>query len=227
VCGRQEGVFCEQDLDLRQEFRNAYEQSKYEAELLLSAASDLPVVVARPSIVVGNSESGWTSAFNVIYGPMRAFARGMLEEVPANPGSIVDFVPIDYVTAALMHLLDDEAASGNYHLVAGDLAFSAGELASAQAELLGRPPMRLLPQEECRALPEGIATYAPYLDIRCEFDDARARAALEPAGITAPAPGDYLHRLVEFALRTRFGKQRISREAAFSAALAARCASGR
>ena len=57
-----------------QGFRNTYEQSKQEAEQALAAAADgLPLVVARPSIIVGDSASGWTSAFNVIYWPMRAF----------------------------------------------------------------------------------------------------------------------------------------------------------
>ena len=68
-------------------------------------ASDLPLVIARPSIVVGDRYSGWTPAFNVIYWPLRAFARGMLDEVPANPDGVVDVVPVDYVADALVHLL--------------------------------------------------------------------------------------------------------------------------
>ena len=41
------------------------------------------MTVVRPSIVVGESDSGWTPAFKVIYWPLRAFARGLLAEVPA------------------------------------------------------------------------------------------------------------------------------------------------
>ena len=104
VGGRHAGTFREDDLDVGQEFRNSYEQSKYEAELEVQA-SDLPLVVARPSIVVGDRYSGWTPAFNVIYWPLRAFARGMLDEVPANPDGVVDIVPVDYVADALVHLL--------------------------------------------------------------------------------------------------------------------------
>jgi len=219
VCGRHDGVFAEGDLELGQEFRNAYERSKHEAETLVREAGDLPAVIARPSIVVGHSESGWTSAFNVIYGPMRAFERGMLSEVPASSDSIIDFVPVDYVTAGLLHLLDDPDVDGTYHLVAGDQALTAGELAAAQAELLGRPPMKLLPPGSGSRLPAGIETYAPYLDIRCRFDDRRARAAFAPAGFAPPPPGDYLGRLVEYARRARWGKLQVSRQASFAGAL--------
>lgn len=48
---RHAGEFREQDLYTGQEFRNTYERSKHEAELLLRGARDLPMVVARPSIV--------------------------------------------------------------------------------------------------------------------------------------------------------------------------------
>lgn len=219
VCGRHEGRFDEDHLELDQEFRNPYECSKHEAELLLRAAEDLPTVVARPSIVVGHSASGWTSAFNVIYGPMRAYERGMLDEVPARPESIIDFVPVDYVTSGLLCLLDDQDAAGNYHLVAGERALSAAELVQAQAELLGRPPMRLLPPGSQGGLPQGIEAYAPYLDIRCSFDDARARRALSAAGVEPPAPGDYFAKLIEYARATRWGKRPVSRQAALGVAL--------
>lgn len=219
VCGRHQGRFGEEELELGQEFRNPYERSKQEGERLLRAARDLPVVVARPSIVVGHSRSGWTSAFNVIYGPMRAYERGMLDEVPARPESIIDFVPVDYVTDGLLCLLDHPVAHGTYHLVAGEQALSAAELVQVQSELLGRPPMRLLASGAEGGLPAGIEAYAPYLDIRCSFDDARARLALTAAGIEAPAPGDYFPRLIEYARATRWGKRPVSRQAALGFAL--------
>ena len=54
VSGRHSGEFAEDDLDVGQEFRNTYERSKNEAEQLLAGASDLPLAIARPSIVVGD-----------------------------------------------------------------------------------------------------------------------------------------------------------------------------
>ncbi len=103
VAGRSEGRFGEADLVAGQDFRNTYEQTKHLAERLV-AGSGLPVAVARPSIVVGDATSGWTPAFSALYLPLRAFARGLLDRVPADPDGIVDAVPLDYVAAAILHL---------------------------------------------------------------------------------------------------------------------------
>ena len=96
VTGRYRGRFLETDLDLGQGFRNTYERSKFEAERAIGEAADgLPVVIARPSIIVGDSRSGWTTAFNVIYWPMRAFSRGLMDEVAIDPDGVADIVPVD------------------------------------------------------------------------------------------------------------------------------------
>ncbi|MGH2865034.1 MAG: SDR family oxidoreductase, partial [Solirubrobacteraceae bacterium] len=235
VSGRHAGEFGEHDLDVGQEFRNTYERSKNEAERLLRGASaELPVAVARPSIVVGHSVSGWTSAFNVLYWPMRAFERGLLHEVPAREDSIVDFVPVDYVTDGLLALLEDETAVGTHNLVAGELALSAGELVALHASLTGREPVRFVAPESAgsggpevpgaSALPAGAETFAPYFDVRCRFSDTRAQALLGDAGVQKPDPREYLGRLVAYAQASNWGKRAGSREGAFllSSAAAAR-----
>src|SRR5439155_302109 len=101
VAGRHRGLFAETDLWTGQEFRNSYEQSKAEAEELVRRRGDrFPAVVVRPSIVVGDSATGWTPTFNVLYWPLRAFARGLLRSVPARPDGRVAVVPVDYAASA-------------------------------------------------------------------------------------------------------------------------------
>ncbi len=221
VSGRHAGRFGEQDLDVGQEFRNTYERSKHEAERLLRRAEDLPLAVARPSIVVGHSASGWTSAFNVLYWPMRAFERGLLEEVPAREDSIVDFVPVDYVTDGILALLDDDAATGTYNLVAGEAALSAGELVQLHSAVTGRAPVRFVAQDDgaggAGGLPAGAETFVPYFDVRCRFGNARARELLTRAGVVRPDPADYLARLIGYARASAWGKRPMTRQAAFSA----------
>ncbi|HTU79939.1 MAG TPA: SDR family oxidoreductase [Solirubrobacteraceae bacterium] len=221
VSGRHAGEFGEADLDVGQEFRNTYERSKHEAERLLRAsAADLPLAVARPSIVVGHSVSGWTSAFNVLYWPMRAFERGLLREVPARADSIVDFVPVDYVTDGVLALLDDEHARGTYNLVAGERALSAGELVALHCSLSGREPARFVAPVQRDGLPAGAETFAPYFDVRCRFTDERASAALARAGLAKPDPREYLERLIVYARAAAWGKRAISREASLAGARA-------
>jgi thioester reductase-like protein len=222
VSGRHAGVFGEHDLDVGQEFRNTYERSKHEAERLLREADDLPLAVARPSIVVGHSVSGWTSAFNVLYWPMRAFERGLLDEVPAREDSIVDFVPVDYVTDGILALLDDEAASGTYNLVAGADALSAGELVQLHSAVTGREPVRFVAQDDSAVagaggVPAGGESFVPYFDVRCRFGDARARELLARAGVVRPDPQDYLARLIAYARASAWGKRGMTREGALSA----------
>ena len=106
VSGKQSGTFRERQLDAAQEFRNTYEQTKWEAEHVVMAAGDLAPAIARPSIVMGEADTGWTPAFNVLYWPLRAFSRGLFDEIPALPAAHVDVVPVDYVADALVHLLD-------------------------------------------------------------------------------------------------------------------------
>ena len=218
VSGRHAGEFGEEDLDVGQEFRNTYERSKNEAEHLLRGAPDLPLVVARPSIVVGHRASGWTPVFNVLYWPIRAFERGLLDEVPAREDSIVDFVPVDYVTDGILALLDDELAHGTYNLVAGELALSAGELVELHSSLSGRPPVRFASQQAAGGLPAGAETFVPYFDVRCRFTDTRACAVLERAGVERPDPREYLGRLIAYARMAGWGKRGISRQASMAAA---------
>jgi thioester reductase-like protein len=222
VSGRHAGEFGEGDLELGQQFRNTYECSKYEAERLLRGVEDLPLAIARPSIVVGHSASGWTSAFNVLYWPMRAFERGLLAEVPARADSIVDFVPVDYVTDGVLALLADEAASGTYNLVAGERALSAGELVALHAAVTGREPVRFVAPTGAdgdgpgaSGLPAGAERFAPYFDVRCRFGDERARALLGRAGLARPEPEEYLGRLLAYARRAGWGKRPMSRQASF------------
>ena len=55
VAGITKGTFRERQLDAGQEFRNTYEQTKWEAEHVVNDAADLNPVIARPSIVMGES----------------------------------------------------------------------------------------------------------------------------------------------------------------------------
>ncbi len=102
-------------------FRNAYEQSKAESEWLVRSSSDyIQTTIYRPSIVVGDSITGQTSAFNVLYVPVRFILSGLLNAVPARPSAPFDVVPIDFVADAIQDLSKVSSESGAcYHLCAG------------------------------------------------------------------------------------------------------------
>ena len=228
VAGKHKGTFAEGDLDVGQRFRNAYEQSKYEAEQLIDGyRDDLPITVLRPSIIVGDSRSGWTASFNVLYWPLRALARGAYPVLPARVGAPVDVVSVDYVADAIFALTHAPAAEGHtYHLTASAQASTIGELLDLACSGLGcrkplvmPPPLyrhvvhRLLLAVHPRARPFLRATesYLPYFSMDVGYDNARARAALEPAQIKPAALADYFDRLIDYALTADWGQHPLTR----------------
>jgi thioester reductase-like protein len=228
VSGTHTGRFGEHELDVGQRFRNTYEQTKFEAEQVVRSRRDLPTTILRPSIVVGDRRSGWTAAFNVLYWPLRAFARGLYPAVPAIPSAPVDVVSIDYVADAIYELSGcPEGIGETYHLTAGAQASNIAELAELASRYFDRPPPRVLAPAEFarvaakatglrRSALEESDVFFPYFAIRTVFDDTRARARLEPAGIRVSPLSDYLERLLDFATRTRWGKRPLSRAAALA-----------
>jgi long-chain acyl-CoA synthetase len=211
VAGREPGLFREGDTG-GTDFRNTYEQTKLEAEHVVATADDVPAVVVRPSIVVGESDSGWTSAFNVLYWPLQAFARGLLDVVPADPAGVVDMVPVDWVADIIERAAFAPDARGRFHAVAGDRALSVEGLIDLVCDELDRPAPALSPPGSLPAdHPAGV--FAPYFDVETRFDDSRATQLAGDVG-PAPEPSSYLSALLDYGTTARWGKRPLTREAA-------------
>ncbi len=115
VAGEREGLIRETELDVGQNFRNTYEQSKAEAETLVrSRAGSLPCVILRPSIIVGDSQTGVTSSFKMLYWPLKIYSRRLWRTVPGFRDAVLDIVPVDYVAKAVAQLAFDERAAGRH-----------------------------------------------------------------------------------------------------------------
>jgi thioester reductase-like protein len=220
VAGNHAGRFYECDLDVGQSFNNSYEQSKFEAEQLVRSHPDLPFTILRPSIVVGDSNSGWTAAFNVLYWPLRALARGLFPAVPAIASAPVDVVSVDYVADGIHELC--EAPGGirqTYHLTAGAEASTIAEIAELASGYFQQPPPRLLSPAEFMSADHGVARsmleegamYFPYFSVATTFDDTFTRVQLQPAGINVSPLRDYMSRLLDYATRAHWGKSPMAR----------------
>ena len=220
VAGTHRGDFGAHDLDLGQGFRNTYEQSKFEAECLVRSR-DVPWQIVRPSIIVGDQSTGWTTSFNVVYGPLRAYSRGLMTVAPGNPAAPVDLVPVDVVTRGILALLDGPVRS-THLLVAGERAASVAEFVGLAAEALGRPPAVIVDPvvlaNTIRSLPDDARESAeltlaqasdllPYFDVGCRFSDPFTEGFLQAQKITVPPLGIYLGRLLDFAEAHRWGKR--------------------
>ena len=123
VCGLRNGRIMESDVDMGQTPGNAYENSKLQGELLVREADfiDRPTIY-RPSIIVGDSQSGYTTTYHGFYAPLK-LAHTMASKVSrgTNAGNLIvsalgigagdrkNFVPVDWVSAVMSHI---HAASG-------------------------------------------------------------------------------------------------------------------
>jgi thioester reductase-like protein len=221
VAGDRTGTFSEDDVTLDHPFRNTYEQTKHEAEQLLRAWTPrLPLQIVRPSIVVGERTTGWTRSFNVLYWPLKMFARGRLPVVPAVADAPVDVVPVDYVADVVLGLAG--APEGTYHAVAGRHASTVAEVIDLAAARFGVPApaiveprvldealARPMSESQLRAL-EQARVYFPYFRLGVRFDDRWARSLLEPAGIVATPLPDYFGTLMDYAQRAGWGREALT-----------------
>ena len=230
VAGTHPGPFGEEDLDVGQGFRNPYERTKFEAERLVREhAATLPVQVVRPSIVVGDSVSGWTPAFNVLYWPLRAFSSGAYPLIPARREAPVDVVPVDHVADGIRALAGQPGAT--HHLVAGQRASTIGEIVDLASANAGRAAPRLLdprlyrglihpvlvrtgPEKRRRALRRS-EVFFPYFAMAVRYENERTRSALAPHALEAPPLRSYFDRLMDFARLADWGKRPYERHETF------------
>jgi long-chain acyl-CoA synthetase len=238
VAGTHGGAFGEDDLWVGQRFRNPYERSKYEAEQLVRRhASALPAVtVARPSIIVGESATGWTPAFNVLYVPLRGFADGRLRVLPAAPAAPVDVVPVDHVADAIMRLSrEHDGGLSTYHLVAGERATTVARLVELSAQRLHRrappvvspalyraayPLLLACAGGRQRASLRRVKPFLPYYTMRVRYRRDRAAQKLDAAGLKPPPLESYYDRLLDWAIAANWSKRPLPRPQDARASLA-------
>lgn len=214
VAGDRTGLVTEAELEAGQGFKNHYEATKHEAEVLVRRAMDrIPTTIHRPAIVVGDSRTGDTQKFDGPYFLLRVIARAARLHLPIpriGAGSAAfNVVPVDFVVEALARLAaDPEAAGETLHLVDPE-PLTAAEVTDIFArEYAGRPvryrlPARLASRavsaDRVRAQLGGVPVESlAYLDHPVRFDTARAEAVLGRHGLRCPDLRSYAGALVRF-----------------------------
>jgi len=126
--------------DRASNFRNTYEHTKARAERFLraEASSKVPVSIHRPSIIAGDSKTGRTTNWNVLYVPMKMVARGALPAFTRAGRQLVDAVAVDFLVDAMMTFsVLDSAPVESHHLTAGRSAFTVTDVIRSTSEHAG------------------------------------------------------------------------------------------
>lgn len=233
VCGKRPGMILESELNHDYEFRNDYENCKFEAEKLVRSAPFLDsLTVYRPATIVGDSATGYTTSYHGLYSYfqfawiLRQYAN--LQEdgrwyIPLRLNVTGDesrnLIPVDWVSAVTTHLVLNPKHHGQtYHLTPVE-PVTAREIEEAICShfgyygptFVGRDGLAQDDLNEVeRKFYEYVDRYAPYWTKEPVFDCTNTRTAaahLPCPRIDMPC----LHRLIDFAIRDRWGKRRTQR----------------
>ncbi len=123
VAGKRKGIVTEEDFSDADGFKNNYEATKFAAEKLVHEVKDtLPIMIFRPSIILGHSIDGSTVRSNVLFPSTQIIKRIPLPFtlLPANKNCLLDVVPVDYVAKSIYFSMNDPNAIGRiFHLTCG------------------------------------------------------------------------------------------------------------
>lgn len=223
VAGRRLGVV-QEDLSDRFGFKNIYEQTKYEAEELVAARqAELPIIVYRPSILIGASETGKAKPRNVMYPLLRLFSRWRWPIVPIHRRVHLDVVPVDFAARAILALSREEKnQGGRFHLAAGPEGdLELGRMLEMVQEEYGRrvlvmpipawrylvrPGLRLFRRRFYAKARPVFGAFEAYLwEPGPRYDTRRTRAALAGTGIELPDTERFLRACLRYAREIDFG----------------------
>jgi pimeloyl-ACP methyl ester carboxylesterase len=211
--GTRRGLFTEFDIDCGQGFHNAWERSLFEAERRLreSKVSER-VTVYRPSHLLGRADTGEAFQFGGAYPLLAALAASSV--LPGDARARIDFVPADYVAAAMVALACS-GATGTFHLACGwETSLPVRLAAALVSKTLGRSrgarlvprgfawPLRLAGASTRGGLSSRSLAFATARDLLHQgpvFDTYRADLELEPLGLTLPSPENWLETIAQRA----------------------------
>ena len=212
VAGKREGNLLETELIKPNGFKNHYEETKYEAEVLVEKLKEkIPVTIIRPGIVAGHSQTGETVKFDGPYFLMNMISN--LRKLPFLPylgksHAFINIVPSDYVTKASIYCsFSDDAVGKTVHLT-DPKPYPVEEVYRAMVkEITGKYPKGRIPLSIAKA---SISIYPirkklqveqetlDYLRWNASFDTTVAEKILFKADITCPNFLDGIPAMIRF-----------------------------
>ncbi len=214
VSGSYNGIFHEQDLELGQYFNNYYEKTKYLAEIEVRKyqKEGLPITIYRPSIVVGDSDSGKTQKYDGIYFFINWFLRipfiAFMPVLNNYQNSYVNIVPRDFVTQSVAALSSNDSSIGKTYQLADPNPLSVAELIEELGKVTHRFPIKVpvsknileksLQNPKIQRFVKIPAPVVQYLILPTKYDTTQTQHDLKQFNIQIPSIKSYLPVLIEF-----------------------------
>jgi NAD(P)-dependent dehydrogenase (short-subunit alcohol dehydrogenase family) len=166
VAGDYDGWFTEDDFDEGQGYPTPYHRTKFESEKLVRERVEVPWRVYRPSIVVGNSETG---EMDKIDGPYYFFKviqklRYALPQwfpIVSLEFGRTNLVPVDYVASAVDHIAHQDGLDGQAFHVVDPKPPKSGDVLNTFANAAHAPhAVMRVDKKLTDMLPKGVLSYA-------------------------------------------------------------------
>ncbi|MEA2354067.1 MAG: hypothetical protein QOD61_196, partial [Solirubrobacteraceae bacterium] len=228
VSGLHRGIFREDMFDEGQELPSAYHRTKFESERIVRDQTAVPWRVYRPSLVVGDSETGEMDKIDGPYYFFKAIQKlrhWIPEWVPLVGIELghTNLVPVDFVARAIDHIAHLPDLDGRAFHLTSPKSQRSGEVLNTFARAAHAPQMAIRVDKRLTdALPKGALSMLMKLpqlkDIRRQlladfgipeevighvgfssaFDTRDAERALAGSGIGVPALETYAERLWDY-----------------------------
>lgn len=230
VCGKREGTIRENETDFGQEFHNSYEQSKFEAELSVNAATAIRHrTIYRPTIITGDSNTGYTNTYFGMMWYLKLLAvlvpqqpigpdgkRHTPIEMPVSGDEPHNLVPVNWVSQVITHLFSQPESRGQvFHLASPHRVTMRGVVevcydyfGSSGVKFVGDAGHGLsLENDFSRTFFVSSRNYRAYDRFTPDFERANLNRL---AGHLAcpPIDGRVVIKFLEFGKRDRWGKRR-------------------
>jgi NAD(P)-dependent dehydrogenase (short-subunit alcohol dehydrogenase family) len=228
VAGRHKGLFREDMFEEGQKLDHPYFLTKYESEKIARSQTKVPWRVYRPSIVVGNSQTG---EMDKIDGPYyfftaiklaRHYLPGWFPLIGPEFG-YTNIVPVDFVASAMDYIAHQPGLDGQAFHLMSPKAQRSGDVINSFARAAHAPQLSMrIDSRLLSALPKGtfsmlmqlpaakgvrrafLADFGipeevlGYVSFPAEFDTRDTERALEASGIAVPALDTYANKLWDY-----------------------------
>jgi thioester reductase-like protein len=232
VAGLREDVVYEADLVAGQIFRNDYEESKYNAELLVRNADFITdLTVYRPAVIAGDSRTGYTNTYHGLYMYLKLMSV-LVRNTEPGPDGVRDtpvqfdmtgdedrnIVTVDWVSEVICHLVTSQEAHGRtYHLApevpltprriieAGYRYFNSRGVTFAGFNNAEREPISEIDRNAHSNM--GMYKEYEYCDPKFDLSNLQTYAADIPCPVIDEP---MLHQFLKYGEEDRWGKRKVT-----------------